>query len=239
MSSMSQLPQSALVVAVLLLLCTGCDVAHGPGKRGGLAPTLYGEGAARNVASPNAPFLVRVGPPSLSQRPQVLDNGLDADTAPACLPAQLSVWESAARNNGNRHSLSFAVGNAGETCRLRGFPSISLLRADGSLVSEITLRKVSGSVLSATRSAPSASGSSTQDDPRDRTAGAPSPSVVLPPKGEASFELGWTAGSDCEPVSRIAIGMPGTSRAVVLPRQLLVCQGEVLITALAAPSSDE
>ena len=227
------------VALAALLLGAGCDAAHGPGRQGGLAPALYKEEAARNAANPNAPFSLRAGPPTLSARPQLLNNGLDAEMAEPCSPAQLSLWESAARSNGSRHSLRFAVGNAGETCRLRGFPSLSLLRADGSIVGEVTLRKVFGSVLSASLSAPSDAAGSAPNLTAGGTAETPSPSVVLPPKGEASFELGWTSGPNCERVSRIAIGMPGTSRAVVLPRELLICQKEILITAVAAPGSDE
>ncbi len=242
MWNMSSVFQAAALASLLSLLGTGCDIAHGRGGRGGLAPTLYGEESARNVANPNAPFSIRAVSPSLAHRPHPPGNGFRADATQPCSPAQLSLWESAARSNGNRHSLRFAVGNAGEACRLRGFPSISLLRADGSIVGEVTLRKISGSALSATLSAPLFNplsvASSAQNPPSDRMA-LPSPLVVLPPKGEASFELGWTAGSNCEPVSRIAIGMPGTGRAVVLPRRLVVCQGELLITAIAASSDDE
>lgn len=217
------------VAIVALLLGTGCGVAHGPGGRAGMAPALRSEPSAHNVANPNAPFSVRPvsAPPRLSQRPLLLD----INNVEPCSPSQLSVWESAARSNGIHHSLRFSIGNAGEACRLRGFPSISLQRADGSLLGEITLHKVSDSTLSATLSE---SAATVSDSPQS----IPSPAVLLPTKGEASFALGWTTGSSCELVSRIAIGVPGTGRAIVVPRSLVLCHSEVLITAVESAAGD-
>lgn len=183
---------------------------------------------ARNVADPNGPFFVKAAGPHLSQRQTLLDvNGV-----PNCTPAQLTVWESEARSNGNRHSLRFSIGNAGEACRLGGFPSISLLRADGSVLGNVDLRRVSDSTFAA-----SLSGAKSNPASADESLAAPSPAVLLSKDGRAGFQLGWTTGPACESVSRLAIGMPGATRAVVIPRPLQVCEDQVLITAVSSGGS--
>ncbi len=77
----------------------------------------------------------------------------------------------------------------------------------------------------------------------DLSSNLPSPQVLLPTHGDAAFDLGWTTGPDCEQVSRIAITAPGADsgnmRSVVIPRQLVVCEDQILITAVAGADPDQ
>ena len=220
---------TSVAFGFVLLMGTGCNGAHSAGTMRGMAPALNGDKRARNVADPNAPFFVKATGPHLSQRQPLLDvNGVGN-----CAPAQLTMWESEARSNGDRHSLRFSIANNGEACRMGGFPSLSLLRADGSVLGNVQLRRVSDTAMAATLAPAGAKPASASDD----SLSTPSPAVLLPTNGRASFQLGWTTGPTCESVSPLAIGMPGASHAVVIPRPLQVCEDQVLITAVSSAGS--
>ncbi len=214
------LPLAVGAVCVLTSGCGGARVrpfasATAPGLRNGEMVRV-----ARNVADPNAPFSVRS--PRLAQRPPLLDvNGV-----PPCDPTGLSVFESRAEVNGTHHAVRFSLVNNGEACRLGGFPSITLLRADGSVVGGVRIRKISADTMRASLTSPSTARADTSLD-------APSPQVLLPAKEQAVFELGWTSGPRCEAVSRIALAAPGSMTSMQVSRPISVCESQVLITAIA------
>ena len=180
---------------------------------------------SHNVADPNAPFTVMPPGPRLAVRqPAVLDvNGL-----PPCDPGQITLYESRAQANGPHHTLRLSLANTGEACRLGGFPSISLLGADGTVLGNIRIHKVSNQSMTASLASPLLPAAVKQEAEFDM----PSPQVLLSAKGQADFQLGWTSGPNCEQVSRIAVAAPGTTRSILISRALAVCEDQVLITAI-------
>ncbi len=180
---------------------------------------------ARNVADPNAPF--SVPSPKFAIREPLLDvNGVDP-----CAPAQLSLFESRAQVNGMHHTVRFSIANSGYACRLGGFPSVTLLRADGSVIGGLRIRKVSSDSMSASLGSPIEQTADTL--PGETAATAPSPMVLVPSKGEAAFQIGWTSGMHCEQVSRIAIAAPGATQSMQISRPISLCEDQILITAVA------
>jgi hypothetical protein len=180
----------------------------------------------RNVADPNAPFTLRPKTPQLAKRQQILDvNGV-----PVCAETQLSLFETRSRLNGNNHTLRLTLENQGTACHLIGFPAITLLGADGSVLPGIEIHKVSADILAASLS-PSAS--STETAPS-----GPSGEVLLPARGDAVFELGWTSGANCTQVSRLAVSAPGNTEPSYVPRQLSVCENRLMVTAVAPGGSE-
>ncbi len=218
----------AVLVAGAVLSTAGCRQVGRNSSMRGTAPGLGDDaGMARNVADPNAPFSVRSAHPMLTKREALLDvNGV-----PPCSLGQLTLFESRAQSNGARHTLRFSMSNTGEACRLSGFPAISLLRADGSVLGDVRIRKVSSDSMTASLAASSLT---QNEDQSEDTLDSPSPQVLLPARGEAAFQLGWTAGPACEQVSRIAIAAPGATRGVVVARPIAVCEDQILITAVGA-----
>ncbi len=206
---------------------TGCGEVRTRPALSATAPSLRNGEMVRtshNLADPNAPF--SMPSPRLALRPQILDvNGV-----PPCDPAALSIFESRAEVNGSRRSLRFSLVNNGRACRIAGFPSITLLRADGSLIGGVRIRKVSADSLQASMTAPSTVRSSGSVDP---SLDAPSPPVLVPASASADFELGWTSGPRCEAVTRIAFAAPGSLTSMQVSRPITVCEKEVLITAVA------
>ncbi len=181
----------------------------------------------RNVADPNAPFTLMPQPARLEKREPILD----INDVPACAPEQLSFFESRAQSSGPHHSLRFTVANSGSACRLGGFPSITLIAPDGSVLGDIHVRKVSQESLAATLGPASAV-------PQDAALDQPSPEVLVVTRGQAAFQLGWTAGTNCELVGRIAIAAPGDTATIIVPRALDVCEGQVLVTAVSLEGSE-
>ncbi len=215
-----RLPFRVFATSAALVL-TGCAASSGPHLLRAGAPALQSE---RNVANPNAPFLVPSGKPQLRTREPLLD----VAAVDPCAEAQLTLFESRAQSSGDRHTLEYTIQNRGAACRLGGFPAISLLRPDGSVAGTVQLERVSSDSMAATLSSPTAA-------VQQADLNTPSPEVLLPSRGSAVFQLGWTTGPNCEQVSRIAIAAPGSTRPVVLPRPLVVCENRVLITAVALP----
>jgi hypothetical protein len=203
----------------------GCSNARIPGGSLASAPGL-GNGDSmpmrRNVADPNAPFTLMPQPARLEKREPILDiNGV-----PNCAPQQLSFFESRAESNGLHHTLRFSIANGGSACRLGGFPSITLLAPDGSVLGGMHIRKVSRQSMAATLGSVSAA---SQDAALDE----PSPEVMVLARGQAAFQLGWTTGPSCVQVGRIAVAAPGETATIVIPRTLAVCEEQVLVTAVA------
>ncbi len=183
--------------------------------------------ARGKVADPNAPFMTHPARPQLSKREAVLDpNGV-----PECSPSQLSLFESRAQSSGVHHTVQFSIANAGEACRVSGFPSVALLRADGSVLGNVHLMRVTAESMAATLGPGKGS---IQDSGLDE----PSPEVLLPTRGMAEFQLGWITGPACDQVSRIVLAAPGSTRSVVIQRQLVVCENRVLVTAVAPSNAD-
>jgi hypothetical protein len=221
-----------LLATPIFALCgiLGCSSVHVPGGSLASAPGLRNGDSMpmrRNVADPNAPFTLMPQPAHLEKREPILD----IDEVPDCAPQQLNFFESRAESNGPHHSLRFTIANGGTACRLGGFPSITLLAPDGSVLGGIHVRKVSRQSLAATLGPVSSA-------PRDAALDRPSPQVLVLARGQAAFQLGWTTGANCEQVGRIAIAAPGQTATIVIPRTLTVCESQVLVTAVAGEGSE-
>ncbi len=219
--------KGGLVLCFTLLFLAGCQSPHSGLSKRATAPGLRdSDGAvdgsmARNVAAPNGPYTLAAAKPRLAVREAILD----VDGVPACAPGQLGLFESRAQANGLRHTVRFTLSNQGSACRIGGFPSVSLLGADGTILGQIRLRKVSDTGMAAML----ATGTR-----RETAVDGASPQILLPSQGHAAFDLGWTTGPACVQVSRIAIAAPGSTETVVIPRTLSVCEDQVLVTQVAS-----
>ncbi len=212
-----------LIIGVVSALASGCGEARARPSSAATAPGLRDGDMVRvahNVANPNGPF--SIPSPRLAQRPQLLD----VNAVPPCDPSALSVFESRAEVNGMHHAVRFSLANGGQACRLGGFPSITLLRADGTVIGGVRIRKISADTMRASLTAPSTVHA-------DANLDAPSPQVLLAAKEEAAFELGWTSGPRCESVSRIAMAAPGSTVSMQVSHAINVCENQVLLTAVA------
>lgn len=221
----------AVTAAGVMLLVTGCNQVRGSSAAYRGAPGLDSDGpalhVAHNVAEPNGPFALRDTSPRLSPRPVLLDiNGV-----PDCNPEHLNLFESQAQANGVHHTLRLTIANTGEACRLGGFPSISLMQTDGTVLGQVRVEKVSTSSMEA--SLAPAGVMQVASDASD----APSPLVLLPVKGEVAFRVGWTSGPDCIQAARIAVSAPGSLVPVMISRDLTVCEDRVMITAVGSSDS--
>jgi hypothetical protein len=213
--------------AVLCLLLTACN---GSGSRqAGTAPNMNGDAipTMRNVADPNAPFTLRPETPHLVKRQPILD----ASALPVCAEAQLSLFETRSRMQGDQHTLRLTFENQGAPCRLTGFPAVTLLGPNGIVLHDAAMQKVTVAAMAASLN-PSVS------TPSPAIAQEPSPDVLLPAKGDAAFELGWTSGADCAQVSRLAVSAPGNTQPSYVPRQLSFCLNRMLMTAVAPGGSE-
>jgi hypothetical protein len=224
-----------LRIALPVLACMSLTACNSSGTRqNGTAPNMNGDAMPinRNVADPNAPFTLRPrkagDTPQLAARQPILDeNGV-----PTCLESQLSLFETRSRMNGNNHTLRLTLENQGTACRLMGFPAVTLLGADGSVLKGITVQKVSAAALAASLT-PARAGSEPGAEEVQ-----PSPEVLLPPKSDAAFELGWSSGPGCAQVDRIAVSAPGNTQPSYVPRQLSLCGNSLLLTAVAPGGAD-
>lgn len=225
------------LASVILIGVSGCNGApHGMSQA--TAPTLPGgDGPSlRNVANPNAPFLLKPAEPKLAKRQPLLDvNGVKP-----CAPGQLTVFESRARVSGIHHTLRLSVSNQGDACRLGGYPAVTLLDEGGRVVGSIVTQRVSADAMTASLIKGSAPAPSVQEA-NDAETETPTPQVLLAHSGEAAFELGWSTGPTCTPISRIAVGTPGLASATPAPifinRPLRLCDGTLLVTALSSESA--
>ncbi len=217
---------STVLLGCTFVLLPGCNQVRAGQSSRANAPGLRGDEMvkrAHNVADPNAPFSVPA--PRLAVRQSLLDVN---DVAP-CAPAQVTLFESRAQANASHHTLRLTLENTGEACRLGGFPSVSLLGAGGEVLGNIRIRKVSSDTMQASLD-PAALPASAQAGEQPA---APSPQILLSARSGADFQLGWTSGANCQQVSRIAVAAPGTTRSILIPRPLAVCEDQVLITAVS------
>ena len=218
-----QLAHFGFAVAALSLLA-GCTAARPSKASYAKVPSLQEDAplGARGGANPNAPYTVVDHSARLVKRPAVFD----VNAAEPCAAADLSLFESGAHVDGDRRSVRLnLVNHAAQPCRLNGYPAISLLRQDGSLIGSISIEKVTATTLDAAfhaKAAPDA----------DKDSG-PSPYVLLAPSGEATFEVGWTSGSNCDQVGSIAVAAPGTVQSFTVRHSLNVCEGRILVTAVS------
>lgn len=179
----------------------------------------------RGGTNPNAPYLVASTTPQLVKRAPAVD----PSTVEACDSSNLSVTEIAAAVNGNYRAVKLAFNNLGAApCKLGGYPSISLLDENGAPVASVVVDRVTAYTLSAElaqKAMPAAI--------------SPDAVVVLAPKGEAWFQLGWASGDGCPAVSRISVSAPGASESFSINHPLTVCEGRVQITTLhSGPDTD-
>jgi hypothetical protein len=186
-----------------------------------------GPQSARGGTNPNAPYLVAASKPQLVKRA----DGATTDAADPCDSKNLSVTEIAAAVNGKYRAVKLAFDNLGLTpCRLGGYPSISLLDKDGTPVASVVVDRVTASTLSAQLAPPSVP----QNTAQTENAGKPGAQVLLAPKGEAWFQIGWSTGDGCPVVSRISVSAPGTTESFTVSHPLTICDGRVQITTLHA-----
>ena len=172
------------------------------------------------MTNPNGPFTLANRSPRLTNRP----TAIDVEAAEPCQAQQLSAFESGSQMDGNRRAVRLSLVNQGSApCRLGGYPSITLLRKDGTLVGSILIDKVTASTLTADLiAAPASDG-----------APGPSPQVLLPASGgRASFNIGWLTGENCDEVAQIAIAAPGTTHSFSINHPISVCAGRIQVTAV-------
>jgi hypothetical protein len=217
----------AIVLACLgFAWLSGCTAARTSRSAYAPAPGLNEDAPLgnRGGANPNAPYTVVDHSAKLVKRPAILDvNGVEP-----CAAAELSLFESGARVDGERRSVRLnLVNHAKAACRLSGYPAISLLRPDGTLIGSIAIEKVTTTTLeAAVRPAGVVKAAA-------RLENQPSPEVLLAPGGEAAFEVGWTSGAQCDQVGMIAVAAPGTLESFTVRHSLNVCEGRILVTALS------
>jgi len=192
--------------------------------------------SSRGGANPNAPYAELDRSVHLVRRP----TAVDVSTAVPCAAEDLSLYESGARIDGEHRSVRLnLVNHAKEPCRLAGYPAISLLRPDGSLIGNIAIEKLTASTLDASlhpSSAPVAVGIQPGLSLAKPVAGsgesAEPETVLLVPAGEASFEVGWTSRPGCDPVASIEVAAPDTVQSFAIRHALTVCEGRIQVTAI-------
>lgn len=224
---MSRTILPAVLAALAVLGSVGCAGAHSGVSAVG-APSLAEETATglpmrHNLADPNAPFAVLSSAPHLTTREPLLD----VSAAPVCDPGQLRIWESRASANGTHRSIRYTLANTGSACKLAGFPAVTLEGPAGEILGSIEFQKVSDAAIAASLRPGDANPRMIAVDT------APSAPVLLIPRGQAGFDLGWTSGPSCQEVAKIVIAAPGSDESVIIPRQLSVCESRVLISAVS------
>ena len=207
------------------LLLSGCNAAHNKLSAHANAPGLRDDAplSSRGGTNPNAPYTMVDHSAHLVQRTAIVD----VNAAMPCAAADLSLFESGAHVDGERRSVRLnLVNHAKVPCRLGGYPSISLLKQDGSLLGNVVIEKVTATTLEAALHANTAALKSSDEQ-------RPSPYVLLAPSGEASFEVGWTSGPACDQIGSIAVSAPGTVQSFTVKHNLSVCEGRILVTAVS------
>jgi len=199
----------------------GCSHSTHTAAMRGNAPVLLTEDAPRSHGgtNPNAPYLMRTSSPQLVKRSDVV-NGAAANP---CESKDLEVTEIAAAVNGDYRAVKIAFDNNGVVpCRLGGYPSISLLGETGNPVANLVVDRVTTSSISAKLADGSVQPAATKQDAQ----------VVIAPKDEAWFQIGWSTGQDCPVVSRISVSAPGSTDTFTVNHPLTVCEGRIQITTL-------
>ena len=220
-----------LVAASAVGLAAGCARSSMHGSAAASAPTLSEDSPAhiRGVSDPNAQFTLI----DRTARPATPQPSVDAQSGPACDASALRVYEVAAQMDGDSRIVKLAFVNRGETaCALAGFPSIALFDDAGRRVAGIAIQQT-GSMSFSGRV--EASASPTQAPLK----------VLLAPRGEAYFQIGWSTGDQCPTVSRFSVKAPGavdlpageTDDSFTIDRPLTVCGGQMRITEVVPAQS--
>lgn len=200
---------------------TGCGhSAHSSALRGGAPAMLNEDGPHREGTNPNAPYLMAASAtPQLAHRSDTYTSGVNP-----CDGKSLTVTEIAASVNGKFRAVKLAFDNDGLTpCRIGGYPTITLLDQTGTPVANLVVDRVTLSTMSAQL---------TPGPVPAVTAPKPDAQIVIAPRGEAWFEVGWSTGEGCPVVSRISVSAPGSSENLTVNHPLTVCEGRVQITTL-------
>jgi hypothetical protein len=228
---MPSVTRPSLYLALACFVLSGCTGARTQHSSYATAPGLNEDAplSSRGGANPNAPYTTVDHSVHLVKRPALLD----VNAAEPCVFSDLSLFESGARVDGERRSVRLnLVNHAKAACRLSGYPAISLLRLDGSLIGNVTIQKVTATTLEAALH-PGAPVDGKNGLIETAEESQPSPEVLLAPAGEATFEVGWTSGAACDQVGSIAVAAPGTLQSFMVKHQLNVCEGKILVTALS------
>ncbi len=219
-----------ILLSTVLVLLTGCNqIRAGTSRQAGAPGIENNTSQARNAANPNGPLISIKSAPHLAQRATLLD----VSNLEPCQPVKLTLSETQAQSSGSSRTLRFNLINVGEACRLGGFPAISLLGPNGKVLTNVQIHKVSTTAMEASIALPGTTPARSQDSPGT----APSQQIMLAKEGQAEFQIGWTTGTGCEQVSRIAVAAPGTTRSILIGRPLAVCDGEILLTAVSLPDT--
>jgi hypothetical protein len=200
------------------------------------APSLSGDAPliSRGGTNPNALYAELDHSVHLVRRPTLAD----VNTAVPCAAEDLSVFESGARIDGEHRSVRLnLVNHANKPCRLAGYPAISLLRADGSLIGNTAIEKLTATTLEASMHHSAAVAVEPQQSTARSGATASGPtsrpeSVLLVPAGEASFEVRWISGPNCDPVASMVVAAPDTVQSFTIQHTLTVCEGRIQVTAI-------
>jgi len=186
--------------------------------------------SSRGGANPNAPYAELDHSVHLVRRP----TGVDVSTAAPCAAEDLSLFESGARIDGEHRSVRLnLVNHAKSPCRLAGYPAITLLRPDGSLIGDIAIEKLTATTVDGSLHHAGAEAGPALSQPRPRTGPLIEPeSVLLVPAGEASFEVGWTSRPNCDPVASIEVAAPDTVQSFTIRHAFTVCEGRIQVTAI-------
>lgn len=228
-SHLSRLATFAFAGSLLVVwpLMEGCSHSTHSALKGN-APLLQQDAPlhARGGTNPNAPYTIANVTPQLVKRTVAVD----PTAVDTCDSARLSVTEIAAAVNGNYRAVKLAFNNESDApCKLGGYPSLSLLDGNNVPVASVVVDRVTSSTLSAELS----------QKPVQIAATSPDAEVVLAPKGEAWFQLGWSSGDGCPVISRISVSAPGSSETFTVSHPLTVCEGRVQITTLrSGPDTD-
>jgi hypothetical protein len=219
----------AAITGIITLLATGCSGVRAPHSANANAPGLNEDAplSSRGGANPNAPFALVDRSARLEKRPAVLDIG----NAEPCQASQLSLFESGAQMDGDHRLVRLSLVNRGNAaCKLAGYPAVSLLRQDGTLIGSIAIEKVTAVSIEASVKSGAAGVQGTSFE-------APSPLVMIAPAGEATFEVGWKHGENCDQVGAISVAAPGTLESFTVHHPLRVCEGRIMVTAVRSGSS--
>lgn len=174
--------------------------------------------------NPNAPYILAGGTPKLVARA----TETETKDAHPCDPNVLSVDEIAGNANGNYRAVKLAFMNRGVTpCILGGYPSISLLDAEGDALGSIAMQKATAEQVVAELSQRATAASE-----------AVAPKLNLMPHQVAAFELVWTTGTDCSRVARIAVQAPGSEQVFSISQPMRICAGRIQVTALLLDEGD-
>lgn len=219
----SRIMNGIFLVSTVALLTQGCNRGHYRATSGTVPPRLTADDRrhSRNGTNPNAPFTLT----SREQRVPALRRATDPLDATSCLPDDLGVVEVAEQVNGDERFVSLAFVNEGKsTCKLGGYPTLSLLDEHGQTIGSLSVVEVADSSKVAPASPPSGAVLPTGDNRPIE--------LMLAPQGEAYFGISWTTGAQCPSVSGLSVRAPGMARSFSINHPLSVCSGQVRVTAL-------